>query len=81
MKKKCILFGFVFIVFLGMQVSHAQTSDPSMDNLLPAFAEKYNKSPLGENVFVFNPGMDMKEVQSLLDTIFKIQGDRIGFHS
>jgi hypothetical protein len=29
---------------------------------LPAFSEKYSKSILGKNVFVFEPGMDMKEV-------------------
>jgi hypothetical protein len=43
---------------------------------LPAFVEKYNKSVLGKNVFVFEPGMDMKEVQSLLDTIFRLQSAR-----
>lgn len=37
---------------------------------LPAYAEKYNKSKLGRNVYIFDPSMDMKEVQSLIDTIF-----------
>ncbi len=43
---------------------------------LPAFAEKYNQSVLGKNVFVFDPSMDMKEVQCLLDTIFRLQSAR-----
>lgn len=40
---------------------------------LPDFAEKYQKTEFGPNVFLFNPGMDMKEIQILLDTIFKWQ--------
>jgi hypothetical protein len=43
---------------------------------LPVFAEKYNRSALGENVFVFEPGMDMKEIQILADTIFARQSVR-----
>jgi len=76
MKTKCILLKLMFLMFLGIQFSYAQTSNPSRENLLPAYAEKYNKSPLGENVFVFDPGMDMKEIQVLIDTIFKIQSGR-----
>jgi predicted heme/steroid binding protein len=37
---------------------------------------KFNKSFLGENVFVFEPGMDMKEIQVVLDTIFARQSAR-----
>ena len=66
----------MFLMFLGIQFSYAQTSNPSMENLLPAYAEKYNKSPFGENVFVFDHGMEMKEIQVLIDTIFKIQSGR-----
>ncbi|MCX6333694.1 MAG: coagulation factor 5/8 type domain-containing protein [Bacteroidia bacterium] len=43
---------------------------------LPSFAEKYNSSVLGKNVFVFEPSMDMKEVQSLVDSVFKMQSGR-----
>jgi len=59
-------------MFLGIQFSYAQTSNPSRENLLPAYAEKYNKSPLGENVFVFDHGMEMKEIQVLILGILTI---------
>jgi hypothetical protein len=66
--KKLIIVLIIFYsgAFLGF----------SQNTTLPFFAEKYNKSVLGENVFVFEPGMDMKEVQSLLDTLFRLQSAR-----
>jgi hypothetical protein len=76
MKTKSVFLKLMFLMFLGIQLSYAQTTNPSKDNLLPAYAEKYNKSALGENVFVFDQGMDMKEVQALIDTVFKIQSGR-----
>jgi len=36
----------------------------------------FNNPRLGENVFVFDPGMNMKEIQALLDTIFARQSGR-----
>ena len=65
------------IIFLSLifQNGFSQNSDqPGIK--LPAFAEKFNKSALGENVFVFEPGMDMKEIQLLIDTIFARQSAR-----
>ena len=55
--------------------SFSQAIDP-VNRPLPAFSEKYSKSILGKNVFVFEPGMDMKEVQSLIDSIFARQSAR-----
>ena len=57
--------------------SFSQAIDP-VNRPLPAFSEKYSKSILGKNVFVFEPGMDMKEVQSLIDSIFARQSARRG---
>jgi hypothetical protein len=57
--------------------SFSQNTD-RLNNPLPPFSEKYNKSILGKNVFVFEPGMDMKEVQSLIDSIFVRQSGRRG---
>jgi len=37
---------------------------------LPGYSEKYNKSKFGTNVYIFDPSMDMKEVQSVIDSIF-----------
>jgi len=56
-------------------VSISQISAPS-GRSLPAGFEKYNSSPLGENVFVFDPGMDMKDIQLVIDTIFARQSAR-----
>ena len=37
---------------------------------------KYNSSLLGTNVFVFDPEMDMKEIQTLIDTLYNMQHER-----
>jgi len=42
---------------------------------VPLF-EKFNSPLLGENVFVFSPEMDMKEIQAVLDTLFLRQSAR-----
>jgi hypothetical protein len=44
----------------------------------PSIVKKFNSTPFGENVFVFDPGMNMKEIQVLLDTIFHRQTGRKG---
>jgi predicted heme/steroid binding protein len=38
--------------------------------------KKYNHQLLGENVFVFDPSMDMKDIQTVIDTLFKRQSGR-----
>jgi predicted heme/steroid binding protein len=38
--------------------------------------KKYNNQVLGENVFVFDPSMDMKDIQTVIDTLFKRQSAR-----
>jgi hypothetical protein len=65
----------IIILFAAVSFCFSQNSVASQ-KILPAYAEKYNKSILGENVFVFEPDMDMKEVQSLIDSIFKRQSVR-----
>lgn len=40
--------------------------------------KKYNDPLLGENVFVFDPSMDMKEIQAVVDTLFARQSGRKG---
>jgi len=62
---------FAAFLFSGVAGFSQKTS-------LPSFAEKYNKSVLGENVFIFDPSMDMKEVQGLIDSVFKIHSGRGG---
>jgi hypothetical protein len=43
---------------------------------LPENFRKYNMPDLGENVLVFEPTMDMKEIQTVIDTIFARQSAR-----
>ena len=75
MKIKYLIPGVLLVLFSGTQLCFPQSTS-SLREILPAYSEKYNKSSLGENVFVFEPGMDMKEIQNLIDTIFKIQSGR-----
>ena len=75
MRKKYI---FLILIFFGIfiaQNAFSQKQDVIIQTIPGAF-EKYNRSVLGENVFVFEPGMDMKEIQALLDTIFLRQSGR-----
>lgn len=75
MNTKCILLKSIVLIFLGIRIGYAQTINSASEKL-PVLAEKYNRSSLGENVFVFDPQMDMKEIQTLLDTIFSLQAGR-----
>jgi len=74
MKTKLSSVLFIFL-FTGIHFCYSQNPDTSR-NILPAYSEKYNDSQLGGNVFVFEPSMDMKEIQSLIDTIHSKQTGR-----
>jgi hypothetical protein len=75
MKIRYLLLEVLLLSFPGMQICFSQ-NNISPEILLPAYSEKYNKSALGGNVFVFEPGMNMKEIQGLIDTIFSMQSAR-----
>lgn len=68
MRKKFVFLNLMFLMFLGVQLSNSQNLSQS--------AGKFKDPALGENVFVFEPGMDMKEIQTLIDTIYKYQSGR-----
>ena len=72
MKRKCVLSELMFFLFLGIQLCSSQPINSS-HGTLSANSEKYRNSSLGENVFVFEPGMDMKEIQCLIDSVFNRQ--------
>jgi hypothetical protein len=72
MKTRYFMTALLAFLIIFMIDSHAQIPDP-FKKPLPPYAEKYNRSILGENVFVIEPGMDMTEVQLLLDTVFAKQ--------
>ena len=57
----------LLFLFLGAHLGFSQTVYPSPKSI-EAIANKYNRTFLGENSFVFDPSMDMKEVQILIDT-------------
>jgi hypothetical protein len=65
----------VTLIISGLLFTYSQTSNPS-NVPLPAVYDKYNRSSMGENVFVFEPSMDMKEIQDLIDTVFNRQSVR-----
>jgi len=65
------------LLFIGIQFCCSQSTNSS-NAILKGNTEKYTNSLLGQNVFVFNQEMDMNEVQSLIDSIFKSQSGRKG---
>ncbi len=75
MKLKSISITFLFLLIPSVHLCLSQNPD-QQSKPLPSFAEKYNRSSLGGNVFVFEPEMDMKEIQLLIDTIFARQSAR-----
>lgn len=72
MKNKSLPFILTCFIFFSFQVCLSQSSG----NRFPDFFEKFNRSILGENAFVFDPSMDMKEIQVVVDTIFARQSAR-----
>ena len=67
--------GLMCLFMLVIQIGTAQTENNSNPNL-PAYATKYNDPMFGDNVFIFDPGMDMKEVQTLIDSLYNQQHPR-----
>jgi len=56
---------------LYQQLFSQSTKLPVID--ITALQSKYNLLSFGKNVFVFDPAMDMKEIQLLIDTLFNRQ--------
>jgi hypothetical protein len=75
MKTRRVLLPLLLLLCAGVQLSFSQTQISSRYTL-PAFTGKYRDPLLGDNVFVFEPGMDIKEIQTLIDTIFVWQSGR-----
>ncbi|MBP6022877.1 hypothetical protein [Ferruginibacter sp.] len=63
------------LFLFGVQVTFSQTND-SLPEIVKIIGEKYNQPLLGQNVFVFDPAMDMKEVQLLIDSLHSTQTKR-----
>jgi len=60
-----------FLLLSTLHLLHGNAQEPTI-------FKKFNTSTLGQNVFIFDPGMNMKELQVLLDTIFLRQTGRKG---
>ena len=59
------------IAFLPVLIQEACSQETqSQKNQNPAIFNKFNKSVFGPNVLVFEPSMNMREIQTVLDTIF-----------
>jgi hypothetical protein len=75
MKIKYILPFSILILFSRLNTCFSQTSGTS-GRPIPENFKKFNDPLLGENVFVFDPSMDMKEIQDVIDTVFTRQSAR-----
>ena len=74
-------FRFLFIpavILLGFFSSENRMSGAPGDKASRPAESKYNNTYLGKNVFVFDPGMDMKHIQNLVDSLFRLQSGRGG---
>ena len=75
MKKKSVLLKLIVIFLLGNHTIIAQTSSTHLKSNVDK-ASIFNHTPFGENVYIFEPTMDMKAIQTLLDTIYNQQSGR-----
>jgi len=55
-------------LFLGIQIAISQTTKPLHESI-KAIASRYNQTLFGKNTFVFEQNMDMREVQTLIDSL------------
>ena len=72
--KSRLTIGLIFLLLIGVQVSQAQVE--TSQARFQALSAKYTTTTFGENVFVFDPGMDVKEIQNLIDTLYNQQHPR-----
>jgi hypothetical protein len=70
MKQTYILIKLLFI--WGIQIAFSQTTGALPESVL-AIGDKYNQTLFGKNVFVFDPSMDMKEIQLFIDSLHTLQ--------
>ncbi len=64
---------FLFLLVFQCEWAHGQsgTAETSVSSQVT-----YHQDFLGENVFIFDPEMDMVKIQTMIDTIFMRQSDR-----
>lgn len=67
----------ILLLLAVVQLGYSRNTS-SYSAILKANIEKYTNSSLWQNVLVFDQGMDMNEVQSIIDSIFNKQSGRKG---
>ncbi len=75
MKNKRVILLLVLFLLPGIQFCYSQSNDAPKEVQQTDFG-KFNNSSLGKNVFVFDPSMNMNEIQIMIDTIFNRQSVR-----
>lgn len=75
MKKNLIFVLLIFVFLPGNQFTIAQTLNLSQKNRTDHSC-RFNQTIFGRNVYVFDPSMNMKEVQVILDTIYNRQSGK-----
>ncbi len=71
MKSRIRLFKICVVLLFGYLYSNAQLKNTSNYSL-----SRCNQTMLGENAYVFNPDMNMSDIQTLLDTLYSRQAGR-----
>jgi hypothetical protein len=76
MKMRQLLVQILILLIAQIQPGYSQAS--TSNTVKPIDFNKYNSTLFGDNVFIFEPGMDMKEIQVVIDTIFTRQSGKKG---
>jgi hypothetical protein len=71
-------FGLIIVTCLFLLASQSGISQNNngKSGLKLVDSDKYHSAALGENVFLFDPGMDMARIQTLIDTLYNVQHER-----
>jgi hypothetical protein len=74
MKKSFSILILLFL-FISLHCTQAQNPVPFQPSVTGDL-EQYHSSAFGNQVFVFDPAMDMRQIQRLIDTIYNVQHER-----
>ncbi len=75
MKVKSLLISLLILLTASSLNSTTKKNNPTAKTSLES-TEKYNTTNLGKNVYVFDPKMNMKSIQVILDTIYNKQSGK-----
>ena len=73
--KNRLTFILIVLLLISIQISYSQSKTPSQSRFL-ALTSKFIHPMFGENVFIFDSGMYVKEIQNLIDTLYNQQHPR-----